>query len=157
MKLFRATLMAAAIAVSASAEPVMKVTLKSGVSDKKISAIAKMSFSDAALLVDKESIPYSDIVSLSFFDDGTSITNFNRIDRPISFGSNGNSLSLSLDKPSMMVVRLYSMNGRVVKELFNGINTGSALNLNYDGVAPGIYSVVIRVGNEMLARKVMIK
>jgi len=158
VKLFRTTLMVTALVASVFAEPVMKVTLKSGVSEKKISEISKIALTADGISFAGLDFLFSEISSISFYDDGVSISNhFQKMNQPVAFSNIGSTLNLSLNKNQMMTVRMYAINGRMVKELFSGINTGSALSLSYDGVAPGVYSVVVRMGNEMLARKIMVK
>jgi len=136
----------------------MKVTLKSGVSEKKISEISKIALTADGISFAGSDFLFSEISSISFYDDGVSISNhFQKMNQPVAFSNIGSTLNLSLSKNQMMTVRMYAINGRMIKELFSGINTGSALSLSYDGVAPGVYSVVVRMGNEMLARKIMVK
>ncbi len=97
-------------------------------------------------------------------DDGVSILDDYTKEELIALAPNpvGNSestLSFMLPKSGMTSVKLYDINGRLVKTLFNGeaIDGLNEVNINSTNIVSGSYNVVVEQGEFMLTTIVIIK
>lgn len=58
------------------------------------------------------------------------------------------------DTPSECSLDIYSMNGRLVESVYNGITDGETLNTG-EALPTGVYSVVLRTGDSITTRRVV--
>lgn len=166
-RLQKTTLIFATLLLPTMAEDVMKITLSDEVSDENLSTLSKIVFTENTMVAGA-TYNLDDIEKIEFYDDGdVGIENNSHSNSSVSSLSKGqigfsvtaSHLSLILPQASNLSVSLYSLSGRKVAELFKGATNAGALNLNLtnNGLATGIYSVVIKTSNTLFVRKLIIK
>jgi len=163
----KASLILTTLLLPLMAEEVMKISLSGSVSEEKLSTLSKIVFKDNAMVAGA-SYNLDDIQKIEFYDDGTAIIGDNSNPHKsngllsqgqIGFTVTASNLLLTLPKASNLSVSLFSLNGRKVAKLFSGnANAGKLdLNLTKNGLATGIYSVLVKMNNAVFVRKLMIK
>ena len=73
--------------------------------------------------------------------------------------SNHLKLEMHLKQTTNANIEIYDMQGRLVKNVFNGQLTGGIRNLevNIDGINPGLYFVSIQADNQRIVTKLMVQ
>jgi len=72
--------------------------------------------------------------------------------------SNSTTIGFSLSEAGRVQIKLYSINGKLVKNIFDAYqNAGyQQVNTNLTGLTPGIYVYVMRVGGQQLSKKMIV-
>jgi hypothetical protein len=145
----------------------MKITFADSISEKSLSSISKITFSgdniDVGSVYDMNSIQ-----KIEFYADESPINSSNFNLKPnsniaqasgVSFSIANKQLSLQLQKSTHLAVYIYSLSGRRVAIIYDGISNQGSLNLDFSNirVANGIYTMIIKADNSVFVHKMAIK
>lgn len=150
---------ALSLVMSGSAYDFMKITLADGVAEESLTEIEKVIFSDGQMTA-TGIYELSDIVKIEFTEASNEAKPLigkggaNKISK-ISMHRVGNRCSFRVPSNSRVSIRLYSLNGRRIATLFDGIPKENeiSVSLGERRLKAGIYGIVLESNAELYAWK----
>lgn len=153
-----------ALVMIGSADNFMKITLVDGFEEEALAEIEKVLFAEGFMTA-VNTYDLKDIVKIEFTDipaDVSQAPNDRALAsseplREISMFRNGTICRFMVPTESPVRVRLYSLNGRRVATLFEGIpeNNDIGVSLGTEPLRSGVYSIVLERENQIYAWKLI--
>ena len=91
-------------------------------------------------------------------NDGKKLSKFKVAPNPFNTETN---ISFELDQEDQISIEIYNLNGQLIKQLFNGIQSSGSNQLSWDGnsddgnkLENGIYFIVLKTSDQVITKKV---
>lgn len=145
------------------ADTVMKITLSNSVSEESLGTFSKIIFTNDQMSAGS-TYDLDDIKKIEFYEGAVDIksnlkpTSLHRSNM-ININHVGHEITLSLMKDTSIKATLYSINGKAVIVLYNGHAKQGIVDLNFReaNIASGMYSMMVKSGNELFVKKIVVK